>query len=93
MVGRMMGRRPSIWKVLTDAEHVVVMQRLLRERPEIREECPPDHHLALGADQAIRGRREVRRAVEAVATGEVAARWGASPVVATSKRAKWPGNC
>jgi hypothetical protein len=37
MVGRMTERRPSIWKVLTDAEHVVVMHRLLRERPEMRE--------------------------------------------------------
>jgi hypothetical protein len=79
MVGRMTGRRPSIWKVLTDAEHVVVMQRLLRERPEMREEARRIATLLLAQTKRSEVAREVRRAVEAVTTGEVAARSGRQP--------------
>jgi hypothetical protein len=76
MVGRMTGRRPSIWKVLTDAEDIVVMQRLLRERPEMREEARRIATLLLPQTKRSEVAREVRRAVEAVTTGEVAARSG-----------------
>jgi len=71
MVGRMMGRRPSIWKVLTDAEHVVVMRRLLRERPEMREEARRIATSLLAQSKRSEVAREVRRAVEAVTTGDV----------------------
>jgi hypothetical protein len=73
------GRRPSIWKVLTDAEHVVVVQRLLRERPEVREEARRIATSLLAQTKRSEVAREVRRAAEAVSTGDVAARSGRQP--------------
>lgn len=75
----MTGRRPNIWKVLTDAEQVVVMHRLLRERPEMREQARRIAIAFLAQTKRSEVAREVRRAVEAVTTGDVAARSGRQP--------------
>jgi hypothetical protein len=86
-------RRPSIWSVLTDAEHAVVVRRLLRVRPDLREEARRIATSLLTQTKRSEIASEVRQAVEAVSTADVAAVRDASAVEGTSRRTQSPGNC